>query len=95
MFIDHFCSFDPSFKKVSMDPVHYRGVHGPGPYKLLEQAVHDISYFLHEMKLLTGDLLPSPSPLHFFFSRSNFRAITRLETLATPGGGGGTRRKIG
>ena len=29
-------------------------------------------------------LLLSPSPFHFFFcSRSNFRAITRLETLAT------------
>ena len=31
-------------------------------------------------------LLPSPSPVHFFFffcSRSNFRAKTRLETLAT------------
>ena len=28
-------------------------------------------------------LLPSPSPFHFFCSRSNFRAITRLETLAT------------
>ena len=55
MFIDHFSSFDPSFKKVSMAPDHYSGVHGPGPYKLLEQAVHDISYFLHEMKLLTGD----------------------------------------
>ena len=55
MFIDHFSSFDPSFKKVSMAPDHYSGVHGPGPYQLLEQAVHDISYFLHEMKLLTGD----------------------------------------
>ena len=32
----------------------------------------------------TFPLLPSPSPFHFFFcSRSNFRAITRLETLAT------------
>ena len=28
-------------------------------------------------------LLPSPSPFHFFCSRFNFRAITRLETLAT------------
>ena len=29
-------------------------------------------------------LLPSPSPFQFFFySRSNFRAITRLETLVT------------
>ena len=31
-------------------------------------------------------LLPSPSPFHllfFFCSRSNFRAVTRLETLAT------------
>ena len=28
-------------------------------------------------------LLPSPSPFHFFCSRSNFRAITRLEMLAT------------
>ena len=28
-------------------------------------------------------LLSSPSPFHFFCSRSNFRAITRLETLAT------------
>ena len=28
---------------------------------------------------------PSPSPFHFFFfcSSSNFRAVTRLETLAT------------
>ena len=34
---------------------------------------------------MTGcPLLPSPSPFHFSFSsRSNFRAITRLETLAT------------
>ena len=28
-------------------------------------------------------LLPSPPPFHFFCSRSNFRAITRLEMLAT------------
>ena len=28
-------------------------------------------------------LLPSPSPFYFFCSRSNFRAITGLETLAT------------
>ena len=27
--------------------------------------------------------LPSPSPFHFLCSRSNFRAITRLVTLAT------------
>ena len=27
--------------------------------------------------------LPSPSPFHFFCSRSNFPAITRLETLTT------------
>ena len=27
--------------------------------------------------------LPTPSPFHFFCSRSNFRAVTQLETLAT------------
>ena len=29
--------------------------------------------------------LPSPSPFHFFCSRSNFRTITRLETLMLRG----------
>ena len=56
-----------------MDPVHYRGVHGPGPYKLLERAVHDqLSCFLHEMKLLTT------------FQCGFLKRVIRLNLLLSP-----------
>ena len=46
----------------------------------------EISRGIFQNRVVCGQvfpLLPSPSPFHFLCSRSNFRATTRLEMLAT------------
>ena len=44
----------------------------------------EISRGVFQNRGVCGQAFPLlPSPFHFFCSRSNFRAITRLETLAT------------
>ena len=60
------------------------GVDEPSNYK--RTANREISRGVFQNRGVCGQafpFLPTPSTFHFFGSRSNFRAVTQLETLAT------------